>query len=79
MDQFRFYTFHPIELPEILYLGVYQLGHHPLPQPRLDMYLYQLSNMMKKKIFFRGICMRAFYDAEECVCKIWVISIFQNI
>ena len=21
--------------------------------------------------------MRAFYDAEECVCKIWVISIFQ--
>ena len=23
--------------------------------------------------------MRAFYDTEECVCKIWVISIFQNI
>ena len=36
------------------------------------------SNMIKKS-FYRGIPIRAFYGTEQCLCKMWVISIFQNI
>ena len=37
----------------------------------------QLVTWLKK--IFRGIRTRDFYGTEQCVCKIWAISIFQNI